>query len=79
MAEAVTVDDILDELAATYKVELRQANDIDAKQLGRVLGVSARHAGDRMTKIAAERADFERIEVYDQDSHSWKWVLRKVA
>jgi hypothetical protein len=79
MEGAVTVDDILSELAATYKIELRQATDIDAKQLARALGVGTRHASDRMIKIAEERADFERILVYDQDGRAWKWVLRKVT
>jgi hypothetical protein len=76
---AITVDDILSELAATYKVEQRQETDIDAKQLGVALGISTRHAGDRMIKIAEERADFERVLVYDQDGRAWKWVLRKVT
>ena len=79
MEGAVTVDDILAELAETYKVELRQANDIDANQLARALGISSRHAGDRMIKIAEERDDMERVLVYDPDGHAWKWVLRKVT
>jgi hypothetical protein len=38
MEGAVTVDDILSELAATYKVELRQRPTLTPKQLGAGVG-----------------------------------------
>ena len=73
----VTVDDILDELAAVYHFETRQANDIDASQLAERMGISTRQALNRMEQIA-KRADFQRVKVYDPDTTTRRWVLRKV-
>ena len=79
MEGTITIDDILAELADTYFVTLREANDVDAKQLARVLGVGNRQAKNRMIQIAEEGDNWTRVMVYDPDSHAWMWVLRKVT
>jgi hypothetical protein len=81
MAGDVTIDDILDELAASYQAEERQAGDIDARQLAERMGehVSERQALYRMEKITQQRDDFIRILVFDTDARVYRWVLRKVT
>ena len=78
MAEVVTVDDILDELAEVYRVEMRQETDVDANQLAERMGITPRQALNRMVQIA-KRADYERVKVYDPDATARRWVLRKVT
>ena len=79
MAEVVTVDDILSELEAAYRPLLRQAGDIDAKQLGAKLKVTDRRGLQILKEIAEKDARFDALLVYDADASHKIWVLRKVA
>ena len=74
----VTVDDILGELADLYRVESRQASDIDANQLAESQGITTRQALNRMEQIG-KLPGWERVKVYDSDACVRRWVLRKVA
>ena len=81
MEGAVTVDDILDELADYLKRDVRLPSDIDAKQIAENSNpkISDRQGLNRLKRIAKERADFEAIKVYDPESCARCWVLRKVT
>ena len=73
----VTIDDILDELAACCSANERQPGDVDAGQLAERMGISKRRAQYRMEDIG-QSVEWDRLKVFDPETRVYRWVLRKV-
>lgn len=57
-------------------VPMRQAGDIDAEQLALALNIGVTTARRRIKQIAAERPEYELMEV--KEGANMRWVLRKI-
>jgi hypothetical protein len=73
----IDIEAIRAEFAEFAGVPARREGDIDSEQLAEALGIGVTTARRRIKQIAAERPDYELMEV--REGTAMRWVLRKVG